>query len=106
MARIRSIHPDALPRHSSETRYLYVIGEEGSRDLVKIGRADHPAWRMSTLQAGNSRRLILLRAWEGDRAAIIAVEAALHKHFSMQRVGFEWFRVSLDAIDAEMEGLL
>jgi hypothetical protein len=99
MARIRSIHPGLVPAsRSSNVRYLYVIGEEGSTNLVKIGRADHPVWRMSSLQAGNSRRLFLIATWTGDKASIAALESEIHKRFSDHRVGFEWFNLSPGAV--------
>lgn len=105
MARIRSILPALIPAvRSSDVRYLYVIGEEGSPDLVKIGRADHPMWRLSALQAGNSRRLFLISAWTGDRASITALEAEVHKRFAPSRVAFEWFRASSDIVAAFVEG--
>lgn len=107
MARIRSIHPKELPVHSGENvRYLYAIGEEGSPEIVKIGRADHPLWRLSSLQAGNSRRLILLAAWVGPRQDIIALEATVHARFAASRVAFEWFRISVAVVEGFVEEVI
>lgn len=103
MNAVRPVSLSALPVYASPLRYLYLIGEEGSPGLFKIGRADHPVWRMSSLQSGNSRRLFLAAAWVGERPAIVAMEAELHRLFAAQRVAFEWFRLDPEEVAAFIE---
>lgn len=104
MARIRSIPIVDIPNEQSYgTRYLYVVAEAGTVAPIKIGRADNPIWRRSSLQAGNHRTLVLLGAWVGDRGDIIRLELRLHAHFEPHRLAREWFSVPFDEVSALME---
>lgn len=88
---------------SYDVRYLYVIGEVERVRPVKVGRADNPVWRISSLQAGNFRELQLLRCWSGTRSAITSLELALHSRLSSHRVAREWFDVSVETVEELME---
>jgi hypothetical protein len=54
---------------------------------IKIGYAADPAQRRTVLQVGNSSRLEILLAIEGEKAD----EGALHQRFAAANVNGEWF---------------
>jgi hypothetical protein len=68
------------------TSFVYMIGEEGST-IVKIGKANNPAERLSSLQTGNPTPLTVMSAHEGDHQ----LESHLHTVFADYRVRGEWF---------------
>ena len=70
--------------------YVYCIGEEGRWYAVKVGYSVKPAARVAELQTGNSRKLVLLGAFEGTEAD----EAAIHQRYMADNILLEWFRPS------------
>ena len=93
------VKPNEIPRFQHhDVRYLYAIAEFGEAHIVKIGRAAHPLWRMSELQIGNRRELVLVGAWSVARANAAALERCVHQYFSHRRVAGEWFNVPFDEL--------
>lgn len=70
---------------------VYIIAEEGA-DLCKIGITNNPAKRLTILQTGQPRRLILHAAWLTDCSE--QVERAAHEALLSRRLSGEWFSVS------------
>lgn len=97
MSRIRSIHPDDWPiRFRGNFRHLYVV-QEGDAGPIKIGIAANAFWRVSELQAGNPRQLILRAVFEGpDKRLIFGLEQQVHKRLSEYLISGEWFSCNLD----------
>jgi len=65
--------------------FVYFIADA---DHIKIGRATDPIMRLSDLQVGNPRRLVLLKVIPGGYRA----EAEWHERFAELRFDGEWFR--------------
>lgn len=71
--------------------FIYVIGTVWG-EPVKIGVAQSIASRISTLQAGNAKTLLVF--WESNECDdVYAVEAHLHRHFAPLHVRGEWFSI-------------
>lgn len=68
---------------------IYILQEEGT-EFVKIGSAVDVDARISQLQCANPRKLITLRKLEGG----LSTELFLHKMFSNDSVGGEWFKLN------------
>lgn len=76
------------------TCYIYVIAEHGAERPVKIGVAQDPLKRLSSMQSGNHRKLTLRHQVLCDNKDHgVAVEAALHAWFAARRGLGEWFDV-------------
>lgn len=93
MARIRSIPEcdwklDKDP-WGQERSFVYLITEEGGLP-TKIGVAGHPVRRLSSLQCGNSRRLILVAVYECGRETAIRLERAVMFYFNEKMILGEW----------------
>jgi hypothetical protein len=73
---------------------IYFITEEGNLDYIKIGFTDNEdvRLRIATLQTGNPRKLILVKAIEGTYEH----EQALHLLFANDKIRGEWFIYSED----------
>jgi hypothetical protein len=71
--------------------YFVVAGISGP---VKIGYAEDVEGRIRQLQAGNPKRLKLLRSCVGGRGA----EAWYHHRFSAHRIDREWFHYHPDML--------
>lgn len=106
MSIARPVKYGELPKFQSHrVRYLYAIAELDEPHIVKIGRAAHPLWRMTELQMGNRRDLVLLGAWEVDRANAVALERFVHEHFANRRVVGEWFNVRFEELATFVAGI-
>lgn len=70
---------------------VYVIAEEGA-EVCKIGLTNDPHKRLSVLQTGQSKLLILHAAWMVADAE--ALERAAHKALAARRLQGEWFAVT------------
>jgi Meiotically up-regulated gene 113 len=66
--------------------FIYFI-QSGVSGPVKIGLSKTPVQRVSKLQTGNPRDLILRHVIPGDRG----VESELHDRFKPARIRGEWF---------------
>lgn len=76
--------------------YIYVIAEAGS-GFIKVGVAQNPRARLSTLQTGNPRKLSLEFVHEcQSRLAAEQVEYRAHGTMLRWRKEGEWFDVPLD----------
>lgn len=68
--------------------YVYFV-QDGTDGPIKIGLADNPEQRLSSLQVGNPRPLTLLatfQTWEPRKD-----EAQIHARFAEHRIRGEWF---------------
>lgn len=83
------------------TASVYVIHEIGTDSPVKIGVAVNALLRLSNLQSGNHRRLVLTHVKEFPTEDVArAVERACHAHAENLCVSGEWFMLTVDsAID-------
>jgi len=88
-----------LNEYAEGASYVYVLNEVGS-PYFKIGKADNPAKRVSELQTGNPRELVivwLMMFTSADKA--LSTEKRLHRMFGDYRVrSTEWFALSSDAL--------
>lgn len=73
---------------------LYVV--QARRNLVKIGLAEKPAARLSSLQTGCAERLRLAHTVPVERSLAVAVEQYAHWLLGEFRGGGEWFSVSAE----------
>lgn len=69
-----------------KSNFVYFI-QSGTSGPVKIGLSRTPTQRVSKLQTGNPRELILRHVIPGDRS----VEDGLHDRFKAARIRGEWF---------------
>lgn len=81
---------DARAQRQGRQGYVYLIGEVGRWDAVKVGYSVKPSARVSELQTGNSRQLQLLAALPGTEAD----ERALHMKYIDDNILLEWFKPS------------
>ncbi|MDO8288193.1 MAG: GIY-YIG nuclease family protein [Parvibaculum sp.] len=83
--------------------YIYFIGGDDGR--VKIGYTIDLRARLSSLQTGSSRKLMVLLTFPGERER----EIELHRQFDSDRLHGEWFAVSpaikdfMDSCKSDME---
>lgn len=83
---------------------LYVV-EEQRPGPVKVGIANHPMRRLSSLQNGNPRQLFLRAVFCGPREDCKWVEGAVHFRFAGSCLRGEWLAEPLDAILQEISDL-
>lgn len=69
-----------------DSNFVYFI-QSGASGPIKIGLSKAPTQRVSKLQTGNPRELILRHVIPGDRS----VEDELHDRFKAARIRGEWF---------------
>jgi len=103
MARIRPVHPDLWADEAKAAKlgsHVYII-QEGDSGPCKVGIARNAFWRRMDLQSGNYRPLHLRQLFQADeRHQAIIAEAAVHKHFSQDRISGEWFSTPPEIIAA------
>lgn len=105
MARIRRLLLAEIPDHATESvRYLYIVAESGG--YVKVGRARHPIWRLSDLQCGNWRTLVLAAVWAGERLEIKKLERRVHDDLSSLSARGEWFECTAETAIRSVERLV
>lgn len=75
--------------------FLYVIGE--GRDRHKVGLSTSPRRRLSQLQTGTARRLILKRASAERYADAAKIESYAHWLLRESAIRGEWFKVTEEA---------
>ena len=81
-------------RVKASTSFVYFISDG---DFIKIGKANNPSSRLSELQTGNARQLILLNTIECDgEDAGYRLEARLQQLFSGIKALGEWFVATPD----------
>ena len=74
--------------------YVYVISEAGQGGPCKIGVADRPNGRLSSMQSGNARKLRLVRFWRlPGKPASHRVERAAHASLTAKVIRGEWFDI-------------
>ena len=77
-----------------KTNYVYLVKEYNS-EFYKIGRTNNLTQRLSTLQTGNPRRLILVDVIDcGDKQLSVDIEHELHELLSHVHIKGEWFKDS------------
>lgn len=77
----------------SKPKYVYVIGEPGSR-TAKIGITVDLDGRRQQIQGASPVKIDVLWATPGSNA----LEKALHRHFATQRSHGEWFTFDNDPV--------
>lgn len=105
MARTRTIKPEEWVRNADAWPHgcsIYLI-EEQRPGPVKVGIAEHPIRRLSTLQCGNCRHLYLRAVFAGDRKDCAFVEGAIKFRFMGSILRGEWIAEPLAAVLAELE---
>ena len=86
--------PPEKPSHRpGEECVLYFI-QEGSDGPIKIGCSYSISRRLSTLQCGNPRPLVLLAFIPGAQE----IETAMHRRFAPHRIQNEWYRPHADIL--------
>ena len=79
---------------------IYIVREEGS-NLCKIGMSNDFSKRLSSLQAANSKKLILeLGVITGSPRVTRNIESAIHDSLKLsgKHIRGEWFKLSHDDI--------
>lgn len=76
---------EEAPAVQAKPDHLYVIG--AGDGIVKIGRSANPASRLSSIQTGNPRKMLILHLVPEAGE----LEALVHGEFSRIRLGGEWF---------------
>jgi hypothetical protein len=85
--------------------WAYVIQEVGE-DIVKIGVARRPEYRVAEMQCGNWRSLALVYQYETvGRELAHKIEFRTHRHLESFRIRGEWFRVSVIEAAAIIKGV-
>lgn len=87
----------------AEISYLYVIGEEGVTDEVKVGRSDAPKRRRQELQTGRGKKLVVHGSWPVPAEDADRLEKACHAALAKVRVKGEVFAISPDLASAFAE---
>lgn len=90
-----------FPERTTEGGYVYFWFCDGPDPLIKIGRAQDLAKRLSHSQVGCPYDLHP-SAWFYS-ADPIADEAVMHAHFDYSRVRGEWFRLDEDLLTVIVE---
>lgn len=86
---------------------IYVIAEEGSPDVCKIGMTGLLSRRIGGMQSSNWRKLTVIAAFaleSWDTAA--EIEGALLSKLSTSIIRGEWLRLSPGAVVADIETIL
>lgn len=78
-----------LERSESTVLYFYLISD--GTGAYKIGRSNNPTKRLSALQVGSSRKLVLIHYAEINQPE---VEQALHEMFDEAKERGEWFNLT------------
>lgn len=74
---------------------VYFIIEEPYAGYVKIGRTKNPQQRLTNLQTGNPRKLLIFREIPcNNLAAAQVIENELHAQYKKFRAHREWFKLS------------
>lgn len=85
-----------------QTFFVYLIRESGS-NFYKIGRTNNLSQRLSTLQTGNPRQLILVDIIHClTKQQSVKIEKAIHKSLEELHIKGEWFLdedITLSIID-------
>lgn len=63
----------------------------------KIGRSKDVSKRLKEFQTSHPYRLVILRTWETDTAALL--ERYLHRRFQLFKLSGEWFQFPSDELD-------
>jgi len=95
--------------HATRRGYVYVIGPKWwhTKKLipVKIGKAENPEERLSSLQGGNWEELVIIRQSPAYINPLL-IESQLHKQFDESRIHREWFLITQDELDTITELLV
>lgn len=83
---------------------LYVV-EEQHPGPIKVGVAEHPIRRLSSLQCGNPRQLHLRAIYTGLRSNCLWVESAILFRFSGSLLRGEWLAERLSDVLREIDEL-
>lgn len=80
--------------------FVYVIHERDDPNVCKVGVASNPLGRLSALQVGTWRPLVIGALIEvGDETHALAVERLAHSYMRGLHESGEWFRVAVgDAV--------
>lgn len=85
--------------------FVYFIHEEGCFNCFKIGKTENnPEERLSQLQTGNPRKLIIYRFILTDNHSLM--ESFLHNKYKEFRIQNEWFNITQSVIDEECDSIL
>ena len=71
---------------------IYFISEEGNKSVVKVGFTNNLKERLSVLQSGNCRKLIVLGVMKGGKDE----EKVVHKQFKHLNLRREWFQLDFE----------
>jgi hypothetical protein len=81
---------------------VYVV--QSLRGPIKIGVAENPERRLSTLQGGNPDEIRLeFYLCCADRESAYQVEAHLHRRYAAYRVNGEWFSIGIDSVISDIQ---
>lgn len=75
-------------------KYIYVIKESDSTEIVKIGFSGNPERRLKQLQTGHPKPLDLYHKEEVNPGLVKALERVIHRTLAHKRKNGEWFALS------------
>ncbi len=78
---------------------VYFIFQQGDPSVCKIGRTEGIVQRVSTLQTGNPRILIVHRIIQLDDYDGTKIESFLHNRYKNRRQLGEWFELTPEEVD-------
>lgn len=83
--------------------YVYFIEDSGLKDCIKIGRTNNLEKRLSTLNTGNSSKLIIRKYITCDNISYVKMERLLHKYFESNKKINEWFNITINQINSVLK---
>ena len=85
-----------IKRKPAEHNFLYFIHEEGDLTQFKIGFTTNLEQRLSSLQIGNPRKLVVYKTISNSS---IKKEKEMQDFFASYHIRGEWYRITRDMID-------
>ena len=86
-----------IKRKAPEHNFLYFIHEEGNVTQFKIGFTANLEQRLSSLQTGNPRNLVVYKTIPNSS---IKKEKEMQHFFASYHIRGEWYQITCDMIDA------
>ena len=85
-----------IKRKPAEHNFLYFIHEEGNLTQFKIGFTTNMKERLSSLQTGNPRNLVVYKIIPNSSQK---QEKQMQDFFDAYHIRGEWYRITCDMID-------
>lgn len=90
---------------TEQDRFVYLMERVGS-EVVKVGISRAPEERLRAMQTGHPDRLSIVRTWFLGFREARTVESIVHRVLADHRLAGEWFSVSAEQAEAEIETVI